>query len=186
MGTGDTGDQFGEDDRLAEAGTAEQAGLPAADERGQEVDDLDAGLEELSLRGEIGDRRWIAVDRPALRRVHRAAVVDRLAGEIEDAAERLLADRHGEWGAGVDAGAATDHAVGAAEGDTTHLAAAEMLLHFPDDVHRHPLRVMVDLHGVVDRRDRVLGELCVERRPNDLGDMTDLAAMLLRCRCHAS
>ena len=44
---GDAGDQFGEDDRLAEAGPAEQARLAAADQRRQQVDDLDAGLEQL-------------------------------------------------------------------------------------------------------------------------------------------
>ena len=126
------------------------------------------------------------MDRPALRRVDRATVVDRLASEIEDAAEGFLADRHGEGSAGVEAGAAADHAVGAAEGDAAHLAAAEMLLDFPDEVDGYPLRLMVDLDGVVDRRDRVLGELRVERRPDDLGDMTDLAAVLLCCRCHAS
>ena len=186
MGTGDAGDELGEDDRLAEAGTAEQAGLAAADERREQIDDLDACLEELGLRRQIGDRRRIAVDRPALRRVDRATVVDRLASEIEDAAEGFLADRHGERSAGVDAGAAADHAVGAAEGDAAHLAAAEMLLDFPDEVDGYPLRLMVDLDGVVDRRDRVLGELRVERRPDDLGDMTDLAAVLLCCRCHAS
>lgn len=87
---------------------------------------------------------------------------------------------------GIDAGAAADHAVGAAEGDAAHLAATEMLLDFPDEVDGHPLRLMVDLDGVVDRRDRVLGELRVKRRPDNLGDMTDFAAVLLCCRCHAS
>ena len=53
---GDAGDQLGEDDRLAEAGTAEQAGLAAADERREQVDDLDAGLEQLGLGREVGER----------------------------------------------------------------------------------------------------------------------------------
>jgi hypothetical protein len=72
VGTGDAGDEFGEDDRLAEAGTAEQAGLTAADERREQVDHLDARLEELGLRGEFLDRRRIAVDRPALLGLDRA------------------------------------------------------------------------------------------------------------------
>ena len=40
---GDAGDQLGEDDRLAQAGTAEQTGFATADERREQVDDLDAG-----------------------------------------------------------------------------------------------------------------------------------------------
>ncbi len=47
VGTGDAGDQLGEDDRLAQTGTAEQTGLAAADERREQVDDLDAGFEQL-------------------------------------------------------------------------------------------------------------------------------------------
>ena len=54
VGTGDAGDQLGEDDRLAQTGTAEQAGLAAADERREQVDDLDAGLEHLGLGREVG------------------------------------------------------------------------------------------------------------------------------------
>ena len=91
---GDAGDQLGEDDRLAQAGAAEQAGLAAADQRRQQVDDLDAGLEQLGLGRQLGERRRLAVDRPGLRGVDRAAAVDRLAEQVEDAAERLLADRH--------------------------------------------------------------------------------------------
>ena len=54
---GDAGDQLGENDRLAQAGPAEQAGLAAADERREQVDDLDAGLEQLGLGRKIGHRR---------------------------------------------------------------------------------------------------------------------------------
>ena len=46
---GDAGDQLLDDDRLADAGPAEQTGLAAADERAQQVDDLDARLEHLAL-----------------------------------------------------------------------------------------------------------------------------------------
>ena len=65
---GDAGDQLREDDRLAEAGAAEQAGLAAADQRRQQVDDLDAGLEQLGLGRQLGERRRLAVDGPVLRR----------------------------------------------------------------------------------------------------------------------
>ena len=100
---GDAGDQLGENDRLAQTGPAEQAGLAAADERREQVDDLDAGFEHFGLGREVGDRRRIAVDRPALLGVDRTAAVDRLAEQIEHAAQRGLADRHGHRAAGVDA-----------------------------------------------------------------------------------
>ena len=46
-----------EDDRLAEAGAAEQAGLAAADERREQVDDLDAGLEQFGLGRQLVELR---------------------------------------------------------------------------------------------------------------------------------
>ena len=76
----------------------------------------------------------VAVDRPALLGVDRAAAVDRLAEQVEHAAERRLADGHGHRAAGVDALLAADQAVGAAQGDAADAAAAEVLLHFAGEV----------------------------------------------------
>ncbi len=63
---GDTGDEFGQNDGLAQSGSAEQPGLAAADERRQQVDDLDAGLEDFRLGAEILHRGRCAVDGPTL------------------------------------------------------------------------------------------------------------------------
>ena len=60
---GDVADQLLDDDRLADAGTAEDADLAAALERGDEVDDLDAGLEDLRLGLHLVERGRLAVDR---------------------------------------------------------------------------------------------------------------------------
>ena len=99
---GDAGDQLLKDDRLAEAGTAEQTGLAAANERRQQVDDLDARLEEFGLRAtarsNVGGSRWIG---RIFLGVDRAAAIDRLAEEVEDAAERFLADGDRDRLAGV-------------------------------------------------------------------------------------
>ena len=65
---GDAGDEFLDDDRLAQPRPAEQAGLAAADERREQVDDLDAGLEHLGLGRQVDELRRLAVDRPALAR----------------------------------------------------------------------------------------------------------------------
>ena len=64
----DVVDQLLDDDRLADAGAAEQADLAALQVRLDQVDDLDAGLEHLQLGGLLLERRRRAVDRPALLR----------------------------------------------------------------------------------------------------------------------
>ena len=83
-----------------------------------------------------------AVDRPALLVLHVARVVDRVAEQVEDAAERALADRHRDRRAGVaDLGAAAE-AVGGVHGDAAHAVVAEVLLHLDDqpDRARRPRR----------------------------------------------
>ena len=174
VGRGDTGDQLLEDDRLAQSGAAEQSGLAAADEGRQEVDHLDARLEDFRLRGEVDDQRGIAVDGPVVFGVDGAAFVDRFAQQVEDAPQGGLAHRHADRGAGVGAGHAADHAVGAAQGDAADAAAAELGLDLAGEANLHALLLALDLHGVIDRRQMVLGELGVEGRANDLGHAADL------------
>ncbi len=60
---GDVADQLLDDDRLAHAGAAEDADLAALAERGDQVDDLDAGLERARLDRLVDQRRRRAVDR---------------------------------------------------------------------------------------------------------------------------
>ena len=125
---GDAGDQFLDDDGLAQPRPAEQAGLAAAKERREQIDDLDAGLEDLGLGGEIDELGRLAMDGPAMLGGDRAAVVDGFAEQIEDAAEGFLADGDGQRRTGVDAIHAASKAVGAAEGDGSDASAAEVLL----------------------------------------------------------
>ena len=54
---GDVADELLDDDRLAHAGAAEDADLAALGERADEVDDLEAGLEDLGLGGLVLEGR---------------------------------------------------------------------------------------------------------------------------------
>src|SRR3546814_9286816 len=61
------------------------------------------------------------------RSVHRPALVDRLADHVDDAAEHLRADRHGDRPAGVGHLLATHQALGRVHGDGADHAFAEVL-----------------------------------------------------------
>ena len=63
---GDVVDQLLDEHRLAHAGAAEQADLAALDVGGKQVDDLDAGLEDLGRRLELVEGGRRTVDGPAL------------------------------------------------------------------------------------------------------------------------
>ena len=84
----DVVDQLEDDDRLAHAGAAEQADLAALRVGGDQVDDLDPGLEDLD-RGRLVDERFGGGGGSGRSsRLDRAALVDRLADHVHDAAER--------------------------------------------------------------------------------------------------
>ena len=170
---GDTGDEFLDDDGLAEARAAEQAGLAAAKERREQVDHLDAGLEDFGLGRQVDEFRRLAVDRAALGRVDRPAVVDRLAEQVEHAAERFLADRHGHRPAGVDdspcRGAGRRSSRARPRG---RFPPPRCCCDFAGQLDRVAVVRCVDLDGVVDRGELVFGELGVERRADDLRDLS--------------
>ena len=62
----DVVDQLLDQHRLADAGATEETGFAALDIRGQQIDDLDARLEDLDLRRHVAEVRRSPVDRPAL------------------------------------------------------------------------------------------------------------------------
>ena len=98
----------------------------------EQVNDLDAGLEDLLGGVELVERRGLAVDRPALGRPDVAALVDRLAEHVEDAAERHLADGHRDRPAGVGDRRAAREPVGGVERDRAHAVVAQVLLDLGD------------------------------------------------------
>ncbi len=114
---GDVADQFLDQHRLAHAGAAEQPDLAAALIRRQQIDDLDAGLEDLLLGLLLVERRGGPVDRQPLGGLGIALLVDRLAEQVEDAAEARLTHRHRDRAAGVMRLHAAHQAVGRAHGD---------------------------------------------------------------------
>ncbi len=158
---GDRADQLLDENGLADAGAAEQADLAALRVRREEVDDLDPRLEDLLSGSEVLDRRGGAMDRPALFRLDVARVVDRLAEQVEDAAERVLAHGHRDRPARVDHVVAALKAVGGVHRDGADAVVAEVLLNLEGQVHPGALVGLLDL----DLERRVdLRELAGEAR----------------------
>ena len=89
-----------------------------------------------------GGSRWIgrrSVD------VDRAAIVDRLAQQIEDPAQRFLADRHGQRTTPVSTQSMPRRRPSVLPSATARTrAAAQVLLHFADQVDRHAVIGAVD------------------------------------------
>ncbi len=163
---GDVADELHQGDGLAHAGTAEQAHLAALGDGHHQVDDLDAGFQDLNRGGLVGVGRGLAVDGPLDLGAHRAGLVHRVAQHIHDPAQGGLADGHGDGRAGVLDHRTTAQAVGGAHGDGAHDAVAQLLLHLESEVG------VVHLHRVEDLGQGGTGKLHVHHRANDLNDFS--------------
>ncbi len=131
---GDVVDELHDDDGLADAGAAEEADLAALQEGLDEIDDLDAGLEHFFVGRLLVEERRGPVDGHARLFADGAELIDRLADDVEHAAQRLFAYGHADGAAEVDGLHAADHAVGGFHGDGAHATLAQVLLDFEDDV----------------------------------------------------
>ena len=86
---------------LADACAAEQSDLTALRKRADKVNDLDTGLEHLGRGRELIVRRSSAVNGTAIRGFQRLALVYDITEHVENASERLSADRNGNPSAGI-------------------------------------------------------------------------------------
>ena len=172
-------------DGLTDARTTEEADLAALHVGGQQVDDLDAGLEHLGTRLKLVEGRGLAVDRPALGDLKGLALfeVEDIAGHVENVALGDVTDRDGDWRTGVGDGRATNEAVGRLQRDGTHEVVTEVLGNL--EGHREGRlaltlagEVHLDGQRVVQRRDAVRGKLDIDDRADDAGD-----ASLGDCLC---
>ena len=128
---------LGEQHGLADARAAEEPGLAAALERGEDVNDLDSGLENLGFCGALGERRRISMDRTPLNIGHRSLAVDGVAKNIEHAGEDLFSDRRLQWAAGVLHRHAAGQALGRGESYAPHTPVINLGQHLD---HHVPLR----------------------------------------------
>ena len=153
MGFRDVVDELLNEHRLADAGAPEEPDLAALSVGRKEVDDLDASLEDLHLRGLLDKERRGPVNGRAQLGADGRAVVDRVADHVEDAPEALGTDGHLNGGPGVPYGHPAHQAVGGVHGDGADRALAEVLR----DLEREVLLRCRDagvrqLQGVVDLR----------------------------------
>ncbi len=177
IGLGDVVDQLMNQHGLADAGAAEQADLAALCVRAQQIDNLDAGHENFRDWLLI-DEGWRGLVNGALRRrFDRARFIHRLADDVQDAAERLFADRHRDWRAGVDHILAAHQTVGCVHGDRAHGGFPQVRRHFQNQA----IAAVRGFKRIVD-----IGQITVELDVDDGADYLRHAALDLLCHLFSS
>ena len=165
----DVVDEFLDDDSLSDSRSSEEAHLSSLEHRTDEVDDLDARLEDLHLRSLLGEFRSLAVDGKRLLCRDRRLAVDRLAEDVEDAAERIGADRDRDGRAGVRHFHTAGKTVGRVHGDGADGIAAGVV----GRLEYEALSVAeVDLKRVVNCGNVSAVEFDVDDRSDDCFDFS--------------
>ena len=163
-------DQLLDQDGLADTGTAKQTDFTALCVGADQVNDLDAGLQDLcgGLLLLIAGGR--AVDGPVGLRGGGRLIVHRLTQQVEHASQALVTHRHPDGLAGVHGICAAHQAIGAAHGNAAgHIVAGEL-----SDLHHQLPAVVVDLNGVEQVRQLAILELDVQHRADDLDHLADV------------
>ena len=172
---GDVVDELHDDDRLAHAGATEGTDLSSLDEGADEIDDLDARLENVGLGILFEECRGLPVDGAGFLISARPEVVDRIARYVEDPAEDLLPYGYGNGGARIDDFSPPYQSLGGRHGHGPYPVVSQVLLRFQDELLLF-LRIrgpVTDLKSIVDLRGRTRGELGVHDGADDLYDFTD-------------
>ncbi len=170
---GDIVDQFQDQNRFADPGAAEQPDLAAFRVRGQKINDLNAGHQDLRLRRLFGIGGRGLVDRAAGRGFDRTQFVHWLADDIDDAAKARRADRHRDWASGIPDRLAADKAFGNVHRDAAHRMFPKMLCDFKDQA----VAAIVGFESVEDFR-----QIAVEFHIDDgTDDLRDVASARVGC-----
>ena len=181
---GDVVDQLHDENGLADAGAAEEADLAASGVRSQEVDDLDPGGECLDLGGLVHERRSFTVDAVLFLVADRAHLVNRLADDVQDAAQGLLADRDRDLLAHVEDLLATNQTVGGVHRDGSDCVLAEVLGNFQDQVELLVVdRRVGDPKSVVNRGEHARLEFDVDNRADDLRYFSEVLTHVTSSSC---
>src|SRR5262249_34664113 len=135
MQLGDIMDKLHDDDGLADSGAAERAYLSSFHERANQVDDFDAGRQDL-LGCRLIDQRWRkTMDRIIFVRFNRSALVDGSSRNVKHPPHDTISDRHVYRGAAIHNVKATFKTFGSGHGDCANQLVPEMLLHFECYIH---------------------------------------------------
>ena len=105
-------DQLLDNDGFADAGAAERADFSAFRKRTDEIDDFYSSFQNRSLHVLLGEIRCLAMNRIAFREFNRAAIVNRIARDVKEAAEHAFAHWHSDRPACVGHAHATLQAFG--------------------------------------------------------------------------
>ena len=175
---GEVVDELLDENRLAHAGATEESGFAAADVGLEQVNGLDARLEDLGLGGQLVKGGRGMVDGIPILHLGHVLAIDGLAHDVPDAAEGVLAHGHLHRSARVHDLDAALQAVRGAHGHATNDIARKLALNLQHGLDVTDGGIGVHRQGVVDVGNAPL-ELDVHHRADDAHDAPDAGGLRL-------
>src|SRR5690606_29071913 len=151
----------------------EQTDLTALGERADQVNNLDAGFEQLNRGRQFVELGSFLVNGAGFGTVDGTTFVDGATQDVHDAAQRGHADGHRDGSAGVGHGHATTQTVGGTHGDGANHAVAQLLLDFESQALLGECGAVIgELESVINVGNAVAGELNIHHGADALNDGT--------------
>ena len=169
MNLGDVVDQFHDENGFADAGAAEEADLAAFGIRREQIDDLDAGDENLRFRRLILESRRRLMNGTRGLRLDGPCFIDRLADDVHDAPERFIADGHCDGCPGIDDFLAAHETFGRVHRDRAHRVFAQVLR----DLENQAIAMVLRLERVQNFR-QLVSELHVDDGTRHLANLPNV------------
>ena len=177
MSLRDVVDQLLNQHSLTDTGTTEKTNLSTTSVGGKEIDDLDTGLEDLSGRGLLDERRGVVVDGEDLVALDRTTLINGLTNDVHDTTERALADGNLDGSTGIDDLLSTNETLSTVHGNGTDRVLAKVSGDLEDETTAVEV---LDLEGVENGGKVVSLELDIDDGTNDSLDLTDGSLCLCR------
>ncbi len=173
MGLSDVVDKLLNQYGLTDTGTTEETNLTTTGVRGEEVDDLDTGLENLSLGGLVDECGGLDVNGGDLGALDGSTLVHGLTNDVHDTAEGSGADGDLDGETSVNDLLTTDETFGTLHGNSTNGVLTKVLGDLENETSA-TLNIL-DLEGVKNSGELLGVELNVDDGTNDGLDGTGLA-----------
>ena len=171
---GDVTDQFHHVYGFAYTGTTEQTNFTTLGERANQVDNLDAGFQQVIAARLFSERRRCTVDAPTLVGGDWASFVDRVAQYVHDPAQGRFTDWYGDGCARIGNFQTALQALGGTHRNGANHAVAQLLLNFQGGFGRAHY-----FQRVVDARYAVAWKFHVDNGADDLNDTSATHSWIL-------
>jgi len=182
MGLGDVVDEFLNQHSLSDTSTTEKTNLSTTGVGGEQVDDLNTGLQNLGGGGLLNEGGRVGMNRTEFDAFNGTPLVNWLTNDVHDTSQCTLPDRNLDGGTGVDNPLSPDETLGTVHGNGSDRVLTEVSSDLEDET---ATTKVLDFESVENRWQVLCLELNIYDGTDDRLDLADGSGSLrgIRARC---